>query len=146
MFKHLLIPTDGTDLSDKALRAGVGFAKSVGARVTLLTVSPPFQLIAVDDPIVYALTQEQFLKATEEAAKKVLKAGADYAASKAVPLEPLHVRDAAVYRAIIDTAKKKSCDLIFMASHGHRGIVAVLVGSETLKVLTHAPVPVLAYR
>jgi nucleotide-binding universal stress UspA family protein len=146
MFKSLLIPTDGTDLAKKAVRAGIDFAQFLGASVTLVTVSPPFLVIAVDDPVVYPELQRRFLEETEKAASERLKAGKEYAAAKGVAIQALHVRDASVYQGILAAAKQNKCDLVFMASHGRRGIVAVLLGSETLKVLTHSSIPVLVYR
>ena|ERR1700674_2207980 len=144
MFKHLLVPTDGTALSSKAVRAAIDFAKTVNAAVTLITVSEPFHIIAVDDPVLLLQTEEEYLKASAQLAKKILKGGEDYAQSKGVRVDSLHVYEVAPYRAIVGASK--GCDLIFMASHGRKGIAALLLGSETQKVLTHAKIPVLVYR
>jgi nucleotide-binding universal stress UspA family protein len=146
MFKHLLIPTDGTDLSRKAVKAGIDFAQFLGATVTLVTVSPPYLMLTVDDPVVYPELQQSFLEETDKAARERLKQGEEYAAAKGVAIKALHVREVSAYLGILAAAKENRCDLIFMTSHGRRGIVAVLLGSETLKVLTHSPIPVLVYR
>jgi nucleotide-binding universal stress UspA family protein len=146
MFKNVLIPTDGTDLAKKAMRAGIDLAKLLGASVTLVTVSAPLLVVAVDDPVFYPELQRRFLEETEKAARERLKEGEEIAAANGVAVKTTHVRDASVYHGILAAAKQNGCDLIFMASHGRRGVVAVLLGSETLKVLTHSTIPVLAYR
>jgi nucleotide-binding universal stress UspA family protein len=144
MFKHLLIPTDGSDLGTRAVHAGIDFARSIGATVTVITVSQPFHLLTVDDPFWYLQTEKMYLEATAKVAHKILKAAEDYAASKGVQTDTLHVYHDNVHKAILEAAK--GCDLIFMASHGHKGVVALVLGSVTAKVLTHSPIPVLVWR
>jgi len=145
MFKHILIPTDGSDLSRKAVIYGVQLAKTVGARVTAITVSPPYHVASMDAVLVAETPDEhdaQSARAAERALEQVRMA-AEAASVAAETLREVHDQP---YRAIIDCARANGCDLIVMASHGRRGVAALLVGSETTKVLTHSAIPVLVYR
>jgi nucleotide-binding universal stress UspA family protein len=141
MYKHILIPTDGSVLSEHAIRHGVALARTFGARVTVLTVSPPFHHVR-QNPVQVAEIPEQLLLGPG-VALAVAKVAAQIAG---VPCETVHVTNDEPGQAIIDTAKAKHCDLIVMASHGHRDISALMIGSETIKVLTRSNVPVLVYR
>jgi len=145
MYKHILIPTDGSDLSWMAVRQGMAFAKSLNARVTAVTVTPSFHTMTVD-PVMVADTPEQYRKDCEAAAARYLGAAAESAKVMGVTCEGVHVVSDHPYQAIIETAQSKGCDLIFMASHGRRGMAALVLGSETTKVLTHSKIPVLVYR
>jgi nucleotide-binding universal stress UspA family protein len=145
MFKHILIPTDGSDLSRKAVLYGVELAKSCGAKVTGLTVTEPYRVVAVDAvlvPVDEEDYEEQSRRRSERALEQV-KIAADAAGVKCETVREVHDQP---YRAIIDTAHASGSDLIVMASHGRRGISALLLGSETAKVLTHSTIPVLVYR
>jgi nucleotide-binding universal stress UspA family protein len=146
MFKQILIPTDGSQLAQAAVRKGVEFAKTLGATVTIVTVSPPFELIAVDDPLVAMHTMEEYRKAEAKKAADILRAGEEYAKTQGVPCRTQHVWDDPPYLGITRAAKENNCDLICMASHGRRGIAALILGSETQKVLTHSTIPVLVWR
>jgi nucleotide-binding universal stress UspA family protein len=146
MFKHILVPTDGSDLAKAAVRKAVQFAKTIGAQVTQVIVDEPFPMIAVDDPLVYLQTQEQYQEATRKRAAAVLKFGEEYARSEGVKVSSLHLYDAAIYEGIITAARDNRCDLILMASHGRRGIAALVLGSTTYKVLTHTMLPVMVWR
>jgi nucleotide-binding universal stress UspA family protein len=145
MYKHLLIPTDGSDLADKAVRHGIEFAREIGAKVTALTVSEPFHVITVEAAMIED-TSASYEKRMSAYAAKVLGAVAVMAKAATVACETVHVSNEHPYKAIIDTAKSKGCDLILMASHGRRGVSAFVLGSETVKVLTHSKIPVLVYR
>lgn len=145
MYKHVLIPTDGSPLSEMAIRQGVAFAKRINARVTGLTVSPTFHAFRVD-PIMLTDTGEQYEKHCEERAQQDLRIVTDAATVAGVPCDVLHVMADHPYEAIINTARRQGCDLIFMASHGRKGISALVLGSETVKVLTHTKIPVLVCR
>jgi nucleotide-binding universal stress UspA family protein len=138
MYTHILIPTDGSELAGKAVQHGVALAKRIGAKVTMLTVLPPHSIT----------TDRQMMEIRkahwEEHAEKILGAVATQAAG--VACETIQVEHDHPYQAIIDTADSKGCDLIVMASHGRRGISAIVLGSETVKVLTHCKIPVLVYR
>jgi nucleotide-binding universal stress UspA family protein len=146
MFKHILIPTDGSDQARVAMHRGIDLAKTFGAQVTLITVDEPFTMIAVEDPILWVQTQEQYMRATAKRAETLLKAGERYAESKGVKVTTLHAYDAAIHDAILRAAKKAGCDLIVMGSHGRKGLAALILGSTTYKVLAHAHIPVLVNR
>jgi len=145
MYKNILIPTDGSELAGKAVQHGIAFAKEIGARITLLTVTTPFHVFALD-PQVVEDTPDQYKKHIQEHAAKMLGAIANSAKAVGVTCESAAVEHEHPYQAIIDTARSKGCDLIVMASHGRRGISAIVLGSETLKVLTHSKIPVLVHR
>ena len=145
MFKHILIPTDGSDLSRKAVLYGVQLAKSCGATVTGLTVAVPYRVVAVD-AVLIPLDEgdyEERSRSFSERALEQVKIAADAAGVKCEAVREVHDQP---YRAIVDTAQSRGADLIVMASHGRRGISALLLGSETAKVLTHSTIPVLVYR
>jgi nucleotide-binding universal stress UspA family protein len=145
MFKHILIPTDGSDLSRKAILYGVQLAKESKAKVTGLTVAEPYQPAGMDTvfiPIDQGDYEEQSRVLSDRAMEQVKMA----AQAAGVPCETLREIHDQPYRAIIDVAQAQACDLIVMASHGRRGISALLLGSETAKVLTHSTIPVLVYR
>jgi len=142
MPRHILIPTDGSALSQAAVEYGIALAQSVGAEVTVLTVSAPFHAFAVEH-VIATDTSEQYAKQVAALAKRYLDAAKEIALAAGVSCETVHLELDHPYLAIIDTAAKKSCDLIVMASHGRRGISAVVLGSETNKVLTHTSIPVL---
>jgi len=145
MFKNILIPTDGSELAWKAVEHGTALAKSVGAKVTVVTVSLPFHIFTLD-PLVVEDTAAQYKTRMEEHAAKLLATMANAAKAAGVPCETVHVVHEHPYQAIIDTAVARGCDLITMASHGRRGVSALLLGSETVKVLTHSKIPVLVHR
>ena len=145
MFKHILIPTDGTDLSRKAVIYGMQLAKSVGARVTAISVSEPYHVASMDAVLV-AETPEEHEAQTARVAERALEQVRMAAEAAGVSAETLRAVHDQPYRAIIDCAHASGCDLVVMASHGRRGVAALLVGSETTKVLTHSTIPVLVYR
>ncbi|MGJ4910919.1 universal stress protein [Bradyrhizobium sp. HKCCYLRH2060] len=145
MHKHILIPTDGSTLSQAAVEYGIALAKSASAKVTILTVSTPFHTFAVE-PAMVTDTPAQYAKQVAALATKYLDAAKEVALAAGVGCEAVHVEHDHPYLAIVDMAKARSCDLIVMASHGRRGITAIMLGSETNKVLTHSNVPVLVVR
>lgn len=148
MYKHLLIPTDGSKLSDAAIKHGIGLAKALEARVTLYYAVPdvPAPLYLEGDMMVPYVPPESYTQDAQRHAGKVLAkaqakmraAGIEAAVYQSLSNEP--------YEGIIAAAKKKRCDVIVMASHGRRGVAGFLLGSETQKVLTHSKVPVLVVR
>jgi nucleotide-binding universal stress UspA family protein len=144
MYKHILIPTDGSDLSKKAIRQGVAFAKSLRAKVTAVSVTPTFHAIA-DEPMMFT-TMQEYGKESAARAKKTLGVAKSAAKAAGVRFDAVHVVSDQPYAAIIGVARRKGCDLIFMASHGRKGIAALVLGSETNKVLTHSKIPVLVCR
>ena len=145
MYKHVLIPTDGSELSSNAEAAGLTLAKALDARVTALTVTQPFQFIGMD-PMMLVVSEPEFEKAQAARAEKTLERVRTTAAAIGIPVETLRSVSSQPFEAIIATAKERGCDLVFMASHGRKGIAGLILGSETVKVLTHAKFPVLVYR
>ena len=145
MFQHILIATDGSLLSQSALDKAMDFAREAGARVTVVTATEPFNVFSADSTqlVETKMSYEKHIKA--EAAKHLAEAERR-AKTLGVQCDVLQVEQQHPYRAIIDAAKKHGCDLIAMASHGRRGVSALVLGSETTKVLTHSSIPVLVYR
>ena len=145
MYKNILIPTDGSELAGKAVQHGVTLAKSLGAKVTILTVTVPFHIFTVETKMVED-TPAEYKKRVQDDSAKLLASAADTAKAAGVVCDTMHIEHEHVYQAIIDAAKAKSCDLIVMASHGRRGISGIVLGSVTVKVLTHSKMPVLVHR
>ena len=145
MYKHILIPTDGSELSKKAVDQGIGLAKALNAKVTAVTVSEPFHIFSVEANMVTD-TPDEYKKRIAALTAKYLKAAKDAATAAGVPCDVVQVEHEHPCEAIIDTARKKGCDAIVMASHGRRGVSAVVLGSETVKVLTHSNIPVVVVR
>ena len=145
MYKNILIPTDGSELSARAVRYGVGLAKILGARVTAITVTQPFHGLSLE-PLTLTDTHEEYDERARKFADQTLGEFRAVAAEAGVHREGVHVEHARPYEAILKAAQARDCDLIVMASHGRGGMAAVLLGSETLKVLTHSTIPVLVYR
>lgn len=148
MFKHLLLPTDGSKLSDRAIKRGFAFAKSIKAKVTVTHVVPEFRMV-VEEGFVSPLAAELKTRYETESrthAEIMLAKVKKQAAAAGVKCETVAVTSDYPYQQIIETAKKRKCDLILMASHGRRGLSSLLLGSETAKVLTHSKIPVLVVR
>jgi nucleotide-binding universal stress UspA family protein len=145
VYRNILIPTDGSELAGKAVEYGIALAKRIGARTTVLTVLPPFHIFTTDAQMLED-TPAQYKARMQAHAEKTLGAVAQAAQAAGVACEMVHVEHEHPYQAIIDTAKSKGCDLIVMASHGRHGISALVLGSETVKVLTHSKTPVLVHR
>lgn len=147
MFKHILIPTDGSETALKAVRAGIALAAEIGARVTGYCAQEPVPTHIYGEGYVAdkQMVAEFERRASEFAAKNV-KAVEKAAKAAGVPCRALVTKSAIPYRGIIDAAEKKGCDAIFMASHGHRGLARLFLGSVTHEVLTHSKIPVLVFR
>jgi nucleotide-binding universal stress UspA family protein len=147
MFKHLLVPTDGSDLSDGTVRRAISFAKDAGAKITFFYAQPDFPMpIYGEGALIDPTTPEQFARASALEAEEILSRAKAAAAAEGVVAAIDTTVNEVPYEAIIDAAARHGCDLIFMASHGRRGLASLLLGSETHKVLTHTTVPVLVYR
>lgn len=145
MFKHILLPTDGSPMSEMASQKCIALAKEAGAQVTVIYVMPEFHVFAYA-PAMVTDTPEQYRHYAEASARKIL-GGVERAAQEAgVVCTMLFVANDHPYEAIVKAAQDCGCDLICMASHGRKGMQGVLLGSETQKVLTHTDVPVLVYR
>ena len=147
MYKHILIPTDGSALSRKAIANGVKLAKSVGAKVTGLFAAPPATPVVYKDfvPVDY-MTPLEHAELIEKTTAKYLGVIEQAAKQAGVRCQCIHVTNDFPADAILAVAKQQKCDLIVMASHGRRGLAGVLLGSETQKVLTHSKIPVLVSR
>jgi nucleotide-binding universal stress UspA family protein len=145
MYNHILIPTDGSELSKLALYEGVALAKALGARVTVVTVTTPFHVFTAN-PYMITDTPGKYREHMGALAGQYLDVAKNIAAAAGVTCDLVHVEHEQPYQAIIDTAQNRGCDAIQMASHGRRGISAMLLGSETLKVLTHSTIPVIVCR
>ena len=145
MYRNILIPTDGSELAGKAVEHGVVLARSIGAKITFLTVTPPFHIFVTTDTQMIE-TAAQYKTRIGADAAKTLRAAIDAAEAAGVAFDTVQLEDEHPYHAIIDTAGSKGCDLIVMASHGRHGISALVLGSETVKVLTHCKIPVLVHR
>jgi len=147
MFKHILVPTDGSPLSESTVERAVSFAKDAGARITFFYAQPDFPMpIYGEGALIDPTTPEQFSKAAADEAKRILDAAKGAADAAGVASDTDTIVNEVPYEAVIDAAERHGCDLIFMASHGRRGIAGLLLGSETQKVLTHSKIPVLVYR
>ncbi len=145
MYKNILIPTDGSDLAEKAVKSGIAFAREINARITVLTVAAPFHIFTFNTHVVED-TPAEYRKRISEHTTKTLEQAASAAKAAGVGCDTAQMEHEHPYQAIIDTARSKGCDLIMMASHGRRGIAAIVLGSETVKVLTHSKIPVLVHR
>ena len=142
MFKHILLPTDGSSHSEAAIRKGIQFSKSIGARVTGFYAMPEFHVFTYKTEMLED-TKEQFARDSKAHAEKYLGVIEKAAKEAGVACDTVLATSDEPYEAIIQTAQDKGCDLIMMASHGRRGVSALLLGSETHKVLTHTKLPVL---
>lgn len=144
MYKHVLLPTDGSELSEGAARHGVRFAKSIGARLTVLHTTPLFyptewhERTAPEDA-------EEHKRQSKKNAQRALDVIQRIAREADLACDAVHRVSDWPWEEIINVAAEQGCDLIFMASHGRRGVRALLIGSETNKVLTHSKIPVLVW-
>ena len=145
MFKHILVPTDGSPLSERAALGAVQMAKTMSARVTAITVSVPFHVFSAD-PVMVTDTEDVYREACEKRAAGYLAAVGKAAKAAGVAFDGMHVSAEHPYAAIIEAASQKACDVICMASHGRKGLAALVLGSETVKVLTHSTIPVVVWR
>ena len=145
MYRHILIPTDGSELAEHAVTNGLSLAKSIGAKVSVIVVEEPFNVFNVPASKTRQIS-EMFANHAEQIKKhatSVLDRATNAAKQAGVSCDTIRVEHEQPYQAIIAAAKDKSCDLIVMASHGRSGLSAVLLGSVTNKVLTHTKIPVL---
>jgi nucleotide-binding universal stress UspA family protein len=146
MYKHVLIPTDGSEVAQKGVDHGLSLARSVGAKVTIVMVTERFPVAPGPDWIPGPTEIADYDARQKEGAAKVLgeiKAAAD---RLGVVSDAVHVPEAQPAEAIVATANKRQCDLVVMASHGRRGLSRLLLGSQTSEVLVSSPVPVLVVR
>ena len=149
MYKHIMLPVDGSELSLKAEKECIAFAKSIGAKVTAIHVMPHFHLHVLAWAAPKAMItkiEDEHDEETKTIARKALTEVERRIKADGVEGDSMLVVGDSPYEAIIENAEKRKCALIVMASHGRRGVDAVLLGSETVKVLTHAKIPVLVVR
>ncbi len=145
MYTHILVATDGSELSERAARHAIALAKLHGSKITAITVTAPWSAVAIGE-IAVAVPEQEYETRAENNAWRDLNQVVDAAKAADVPRNAIHLRNTQPYRAIVEAAEKEKCDLIVMGSHGRRGLEGFLLGSETHKVLTHTKVPVLVYR
>ncbi len=146
MFKHLLISTDGSPVANKAAKAGIALAHALRAKVTAYYALEQLRLIYDEG---YMMNQKM-IDGFEESARKVGQKSVDtigrMAKAAGVPFALVVTNASTAYEGIIDAAKKQKCDVIFMASHGRRGVSKLIMGSVMQKVVTHSRIPVVVYR
>jgi nucleotide-binding universal stress UspA family protein len=145
MYKHILIATDGSELAGKAVAAGFDLARQLGSKVTAVTVTEPWTAYVTGE-VALAFPVDEYEKSAEESASRILAAVTKLARKADIACATVHAKDQFPAEGILETAKKNACDLIIMASHGRRGLGRLLLGSQTIKVLTHSTVPVLVCR
>lgn len=147
MFKHILVPTDGSDLSRQTSERAVSFAKEAGASITAFFAKPEYPVAYFGEgALIDPTTPEAFAELVEQQAQKYLAEVKALCDQAGVACATLSETNDVPYEAIIEAANMQGCDLIFMASHGRKGLGGFLLGSETNKVLTHSKIPVLVYR
>ena len=144
MFKRILVPTDGSEITAKAIDASIELARSVGAQLYTISVKEPFPYSAISE--MQPTPPQEFFDAQERIAARRVQAVVEQSTAAGVACQSHTVEALHPWEAIIDHAKRMECDLLVMASHGRRGVSALLLGSETQKVLTHSKVPVLVVR
>lgn len=144
MYSNILVPTDGSDITAKAVQTALTLAKALGARLTAISVKEPFPYSAMSE--MQPVPPQEFYDAQERIAAARVKAVVDAAAAAGVACSGHTVEALHPWEAITDHAKSQGCDLVVMASHGRRGVSALLLGSETQKVLTHCAIPVLVVK
>ena len=144
MYQRILVPTDGSEISNKAVQAAAALARLSGAAMMTLSVKEPFPYSAISE--MQPVPPQEFYDAQERIAAERVKNAVATAQAAGVSCQGHTVEALHPWEAILDHAKTQSCDLIVMASHGRRGLSALLLGSETQKVLTHSPVPVLVIK
>ncbi|WP_117195285.1 universal stress protein [Rhizobium terrae] len=145
MYKHILIPTDGSPISTKALEKALDFAREIGAEVTVLAVMEPLQVLTLN-PSGLEVAYAEYDRQNNAAADGILADAKEAAKQRMVACEGVKLGNSDAARTIVETAEQYNCDLIAMASHGRSGFKAFMLGSVTMKVLAHSKLPVLVYR
>src|SRR5512139_1181592 len=147
MYKHILVATDGSKLSQKAVTHAIALAQALGAKMTVFYASPDYPLPAYADGVVYEpVSKKEYAALANQEAEKILSAIAQKAEAGGLECATVHTIAPAPWEAILAAAKKAKAEAIVMASHGRRGVSALLLGSETQKVLTHSKLPVIVVR
>ncbi|MFO1205075.1 MAG: universal stress protein [Burkholderiales bacterium] len=148
MVQHVLVPTDGSDLADKAVSQAVAIAKALKAKVTAFHAYPEYRAVALYEYMgpIGEITRKDYLAAAKSTAESYLSRVTKAARAAGLEADGVAVASDYPHEAIIRAAKRRKCDLIIMASHGRRGVSGLLLGSVTQKVLTHSKIPVLVVR
>ncbi len=147
MFKKILVPTDGSPLSREAVTRAISFASEAGAHLTFFCAEQRFPVMYYGpDAIFDAHTPARFHEEVDSVAHDIVDAAEKQALEAGVPCSKLVLESEEPYEGIVEAANRNGCDLIFMASHGRRGVGGLLLGNETRKVLTHTKIPVLVHR
>ncbi len=146
MYRKILLPTNGSALCESAVDKGIEFARVVGAGVVGFHAIPATSYLIYTEAGPSDVLAEQFEKDAMSRGQRLVDEVSSKAQAAGVPCETLLLTNDHPWEAIIEAAATKGCDLIFMASHGRRGLSALLLGSETARVLTHTEIPVLVYR
>ncbi|HOI65781.1 MAG TPA: universal stress protein [Thiomonas arsenitoxydans] len=144
MYKKILVPTDGSDTGAKVIPHAVALAKSCGAAVVGLNVTDPYPYSGLAETV--PITADQYRVHVTQEAEDALKPLQDACKAADLTFEPIIAEDIHPWKAMLDVAKERGCDLVVIASHGRRGMQALLLGSETQKLLTHSTIPVLVLR
>ena len=145
MYKRILLPTDGTEFCERAVRHGIALAKLTQGAVIGVTVTQPLHS-SIPRSLIPKNLASTIHSETVKLADEKLAVVQRLAQEAGVPVEVVRQSNDHPWQAIVETSKQKTCDLIVMASHGRRGVSAVVLGSETYKVLTHSAIPVLVVR
>ncbi|HEX5768037.1 MAG TPA: universal stress protein [Burkholderiales bacterium] len=147
MYKHILIPTDGSEVAEKAIAQGIEFAREAKARVTLFTAVPEYE--PPSEAQVFArrvVSIAEHARECEQTAKQILERPAQLARAAGLQFDTDYEQSNQPWQAIVDAAKRHGCDAIFMASHGRKGLSRLVHGSQTVDVLTHSDIPTLVVR
>lgn len=144
MYSKILVPTDGSETATKAIAPAVQLAKQCGAAVVGVTVTDPYPYSGLAESV--PITADEYRASTTKAAEAALQPLVDACKTAGVGCECVVSEDIHPWKAVLEAANEKGCDLVVMASHGRRGVQAVLLGSETQKLLTHSQLPVLVVR
>jgi nucleotide-binding universal stress UspA family protein len=146
VFRHILIATDGSPISNKAAKAGIALARALGARVTAYYAVDDLQPLFVEGYMMDQAMVDELDARAKALGKKRVDAIAKTARAAGVRVDALVSKASTAYAGIIDAAKRQRCDVIVMGSHGRRGLSKLMMGSVTQKVLTHSKIPVVVYR
>jgi len=147
VYKHILVATDGSKLSNKAVAHAIDLAQALGAKLTAFYASPDYPMPAYADGVVYEpVSRKEYVSLCKKEADKILDPVKIKAESAGLEFSSVHAISPSPWESILAAAKKQKCEAIVMASHGRRGVSALLLGSETQKVLTHSKLPVIVVR
>lgn len=147
MYKHILIPTDGSEIAEKAVAAGIEFAREASAKLTLFTAVPEYQPPSEGQIMARrVVSMAEHERRSEKMANGILAHAAERARAAGLEFRTDYAQSNHPWQAIIDAAQRHGCDAIFMGSHGRKGLAAMWHGSETKEVLTHSTIPTVVYR